>query len=119
MRFEGRTALVTGGARGIGAATARRFASEGATVVVADFDEAAAQETASEIGDSGLVGSRSGQVEVVEGGRNGGFLNFMRAIVGTARGKGRRAAASVTLYTLSGRSECRREIEQPCRIPWQ
>jgi 3-oxoacyl-[acyl-carrier protein] reductase len=42
--------VVTGGARGIGAATARRLASEGARVVVADFDEAAAQETAREIG---------------------------------------------------------------------
>ena len=42
--------LVTGGARGIGAATAKRFASEGAAVVVADFDEGAAQETAAEIG---------------------------------------------------------------------
>ncbi len=42
--------MVTGGAKGIGAATARRLASEGATVVVADFDEAAAQETAREIG---------------------------------------------------------------------
>ena len=49
-RFEGKTVVVTGGARGIGAATARRLASEGATVVVADFDEAAAQETAKEIG---------------------------------------------------------------------
>jgi 3-oxoacyl-[acyl-carrier protein] reductase len=50
MRFEGKTALVTGGARGIGAATAARLASEGATVVVADFDEAGARETAGAIG---------------------------------------------------------------------
>ena len=49
-RFEGRTALVTGGARGIGAATATRLAEEGAHVVVADFDEAAATQTAERIG---------------------------------------------------------------------
>ena len=42
--------MVTGGAKGIGAATAKRLASEGATVVVADFDEEAAKRTAQEIG---------------------------------------------------------------------
>jgi len=49
-RFDGKTALVTGGAQGIGAATAERLASEGATVVVADHDADGARATAERIG---------------------------------------------------------------------
>jgi NAD(P)-dependent dehydrogenase (short-subunit alcohol dehydrogenase family) len=46
MRLQGRVAIVTGGAAGIGAATCERFAAEGATVVVVDWNEAGAKERA-------------------------------------------------------------------------
>jgi 3-hydroxybutyrate dehydrogenase len=48
--LAGRTALVTGGASGIGAACARELASRGATVTVADLDDAGATALADEIG---------------------------------------------------------------------
>lgn len=45
-KLQGRVALVTGGASGIGLATAQRFAQEGAKVVIADLDDKAAAEAA-------------------------------------------------------------------------
>ena len=50
QRLEGRVAVVTGGASGIGLATVRRFASEGAKVVVADLDPATGKAAADEAG---------------------------------------------------------------------
>jgi 3-hydroxybutyrate dehydrogenase len=47
--LTGRTALVTGGASGIGAACARSLAAKGASVTIADVDEVAAKELASEL----------------------------------------------------------------------
>jgi 2-hydroxycyclohexanecarboxyl-CoA dehydrogenase len=49
MRLEGKIALVTGGASGIGAATVRRLAAEGARVAVADLQEEAARAVAGEV----------------------------------------------------------------------
>ncbi len=49
-RLEGRVAVVTGGAGGIGLATVRRLSSEGATVVVADVDAEAGQSSADDVG---------------------------------------------------------------------
>ena len=54
-RLQGRLALVTGGASGIGAATARRFSAEGAHVVVADRDEEGAQKLAADLGSEAVA----------------------------------------------------------------
>lgn len=49
-RLEGRTAIITGAARGTGAATARRFVREGARVVVGDIRDRLGSELAEELG---------------------------------------------------------------------
>ncbi len=52
-RFDGKVAIVTGGALGIGGATARRLAAEGASVVIADINEEAATDNVKRIEEAG------------------------------------------------------------------
>jgi 3-oxoacyl-[acyl-carrier protein] reductase len=54
MTLEGRVAVVTGGAQGIGRATCRRFADDGASVVVADLAEDAGRQLADALGDAAV-----------------------------------------------------------------
>src|SRR5690625_7862421 len=66
--LDGKRAVVTGGASGIGAACARALASAGARVVIADRDEGAARDLATELGGEPWVAdlSRTDQLESVE-----------------------------------------------------
>lgn len=53
MRLEGKTAIITGGAQGIGYAIAERYLNEGGKVVIADMNDEAGQEAAERLRQSG------------------------------------------------------------------
>ena len=77
MELAGEVAVVTGGASGIGRALCRRFAAEGASVIVADVDAPGAAAVAQEIGGLAVPGDMSVEADVtalVEAAR----LNFDR-----------------------------------------
>lgn len=61
MRIAGKTILITGGGSGLGAATARLLAAAGASVILADMNREAGEQTAAAIGDA----ARFAQVDVV------------------------------------------------------
>ena len=58
-RFDGRVAVITGAARGIGFGIAQRFAAEGASIAVLDLDEASARVAA-------------GRLDLADGARSAG-----------------------------------------------
>jgi meso-butanediol dehydrogenase / (S,S)-butanediol dehydrogenase / diacetyl reductase len=91
-RLDGRTAIVTGGGSGIGRAICRRFASDGASVVVADLVGERAEEVAAEVGgravqadvtaaaDVERMAAKAGRVDVLVNNAGGGMADDLLEI---------------------------------------
>ena len=62
--LDGQVAVITGGARGIGFAIARKFAAEGAEIVIGDLDQAATEAAAKELGGTAVVCDVTVQAQV-------------------------------------------------------
>lgn len=86
MDIQGSVVVVVGGGSGLGAATARRLASGGATVVVADRDEAKAKAVAAELGGENVgVGADVTKTETLEAAfAAASARGTVRAVVNTA-----------------------------------
>src|SRR5207248_948507 len=128
MRLEGRTALVTGGASGIGAATCRRLAAEGARVAVTDLNTGGAGEIAAEVngmpyeldvrsGDSiraavAAVADELGPVDILVNNAGydefGFFVSTDKAMWDRVLGVNLRGVIAVTHAVLPGMQERRR-----------
>ena len=128
MRLEGRTALVTGGASGIGAATCRRLAGEGARVAVTDMNVSGAGDVAAEVngvpyeldvrdGDSiaaavAAATDELGSIDIVVNNAGydefGFFVNTDEAMWDRVLGVNLRGVIAVTHAVLPGMQERRR-----------
>ncbi len=85
-RLQGKTALISGAAKGMGAAEARLFAEEGAQVIVADVDDASASAVVKDIEDAGgratavhldVSDAASWQTAIAEGNKAFGNINVL------------------------------------------
>ena len=90
-RFAGRGAIVTGGASGIGRATADRLGCDGASVVIADIDRSSAESVADELNGAGGLRRRSGcrrdesERRVDDGARDRAFSAAKAGVVNLTR----------------------------------
>lgn len=94
MKIEGNVAIVTGGASGLGEATARHLHARGATVVLFDRDEARGRAIAAELGDrvafvGGSVLSEADTNHAIEVATGLGAYRILVACAGGATGSGR------------------------------
>ena len=81
-RYKDQVVLITGGAQGLGAAMAQRFASEGATVSIADVNHSAAEQLGKNIEDTFRCPCTSHQVDVASSGSVNDWVHDVMARYG-------------------------------------